>query len=219
MDRKYKFVRFKNKTGDEHSDWWFIAETQQDVIEHTEKFFKSAMQQGLDTNLTKSIQSIKHPWFNDADPNHFSHPETIAENAIQIETRLKYKELCPMTMWQGANSLFDSVFEFRMKDVKKRKLYLGPEVKEFAYTDDNPFYDICEIIEKDTLEYPAAVCILDNVKYLQWPGGEHWYAKIGNDDITDYKGNQKWNTKREAEEAAKWYIKENIQRDSMGWRY
>lgn len=219
-NRKYKFARFKNKNGVEYSDWWFIAETQQDVIEHTEKFFKPAMQIGLDTNLNKSIAVINHPWFQDStpDPNHHSHPDTEAERAIQIVTNLKYGELYPITMSASANTLFESIVEFRKKNVKKQNLYLGPEVKEFAYADGNTLFDICEIIESDTFEYPPAVRILDNVKYLQWPGGEHWYAKIGNEDIIDYKGNQKWNTRKEAEEAAEWYIKENIQRGSMGWR-
>lgn len=213
-NRKYKFARFKNKLGKEYSEWWFIVETRQDVIEHTEKFFKPAMQIGLDTNLNKSIETIMHPWgwFEDGDPNHFGHPDSIAERAIQVETRLKYGELWPMTMCNGANSLFETVFENRMKDVEKRKLYLAPEVNEFAYAEGNNLYDICEIIESETFEYPPAVHILNNVRYMQWPGGEHWYAKIGNDDITDFNGNQKWNTKKEAEEAAKWYI-ENIHQE------
>ena len=36
--------------------------------------------------------------------------------------------------------------------------------------------------------------------------GEHYYAKIGKLDVVDEQGNQKWNTKREAEAAARWYI-------------
>ena len=35
--------------------------------------------------------------------------------------------------------------------------------------------------------------------------GVHWYAKIGNEDVRDKAGNMKWNTKEEAEEAARWF--------------
>ena len=212
MSRKYKFARFKNKNGAPYSDWWFVAETQEDVLAHTEKCFKPAMQHGLDTNLEKSIKSIKSTWCDDADPNHFGHAESIAEFAIQLESKFKFGPLCPMTMFQGANSLYDTVVANRLKDVEKRPLYLGPEVREFAYTEGNSFYDICEIVEVDELVFPEPVPILENVKYMQWPGGHHWYAKLGNEDITDYMGNQKWNTKKAAEEAAQWYIKKFFQR-------
>lgn len=47
---------------------------------------------------------------------------------------------------------------------------------------------------------------LNEVKYMTWYGGKHWYAKIGKIDIVDRDNNQKWNTRKEAEEAAKWYI-------------
>ena len=39
-----------------------------------------------------------------------------------------------------------------------------------------------------------------------WEGGQHYYAKIGKLDVLDKNGNQKWNTKEETIEAAKWYI-------------
>lgn len=32
------------------------------------------------------------------------------------------------------------------------------------------------------------------------------FVKIGNLDVLDKDNNQKWNTKEEAEKAAKWYI-------------
>lgn len=43
-------------------------------------------------------------------------------------------------------------------------------------------------------------------RFIQWTGGEHWYAKIGDEDIV-VDGNQKWNTKAEAEKAAAKYLK------------
>ena len=44
------------------------------------------------------------------------------------------------------------------------------------------------------------------VEFIQWPGGTHWYAKIRREDIVDACGNQKWNTRMEAMQAAKWYL-------------
>jgi len=39
-------------------------------------------------------------------------------------------------------------------------------------------------------------------RYMQWANGRHWYAKIGDIDIM-VDGEQKWNTKVEAQEAVK----------------
>jgi len=45
-------------------------------------------------------------------------------------------------------------------------------------------------------------------RYIQWPNGTHWYAKVGaNDVIVD--GIQKWNSKAEAEAAYKEWLKKN----------
>lgn len=43
-------------------------------------------------------------------------------------------------------------------------------------------------------------------RFIQWPGGTHYYAKIGDEDIV-VDGKQKWDTKEEAEEAAKKFMK------------
>lgn len=47
------------------------------------------------------------------------------------------------------------------------------------------------------------------VRLISWKDGFHIYAKVGNDDVVDEHGNQKWSTRKEAEDAAKWFI-ENI---------
>lgn len=55
---------------------------------------------------------------------------------------------------------------------------------------------------------------MKDVRYMQWNihgnKGTHWYAKIGNLDIKDKDGNMKWDTKPEAENAARWYITEKL---------
>lgn len=43
-------------------------------------------------------------------------------------------------------------------------------------------------------------------RFVQWTGGTHWYAKIGDEDIV-VNGRQKWDTKAEAEAAAAKYLK------------
>lgn len=73
--------------------------------------------------------------------------------------------------------------------------------------------EILEEAEKKELVFPAEYSI-DNVRYMQWglPGnkGKHWYAKIETMDIRDEAGNMKWDTRKEAEEAAKWFIEHKL---------
>ena len=40
-----------------------------------------------------------------------------------------------------------------------------------------------------------------SIKVLRWPNGTHWYAKLGDTDITE-NGKEKWDTKDEAYRAA-----------------
>ena len=66
------------------------------------------------------------------------------------------------------------------------------------------------LTERDVLTFPDEdKPTMDDVRFIVWAGGEHFYAKIGKLDVVDEQGNQKWNTKREAEAAARWYIEKN----------
>ncbi len=57
----------------------------------------------------------------------------------------------------------------------------------------------------DTKEIDLWALPDEQPRFIQWSGGEHWYAKIGDEDIV-VAGKQKWNTRREAEQAAKDYL-------------
>ena len=49
--------------------------------------------------------------------------------------------------------------------------------------------------------------IRKDIRYIQWKDGSHWYAKIGKYDVVDENGNQKWNTRNEAINAAYSFLK------------
>jgi len=42
----------------------------------------------------------------------------------------------------------------------------------------------------------------DDIIVSKWPGGAHFYAKVGNIDVVDTEGNVKWNARWEARKAA-----------------
>lgn len=69
-----------------------------------------------------------------------------------------------------------------------------------GYSYDSPnrdFYDVLETKESEELIYPQMA-----VRYIQWPNGNHWYAKAGERDI-EWDGKQKWDTREAAEKAVK----------------
>lgn len=71
--------------------------------------------------------------------------------------------------------------------------------------------EIVEEKEMETLTFPDETqYYIENVRYITWVSGIQWYTKIGKLDICDEQGNYKWNTKIEAIEAAKWWIKNKI---------
>lgn len=45
-----------------------------------------------------------------------------------------------------------------------------------------------------------------DVRYIKWPNGTHWYVKVSNIDVK-VDGKMKWDSKAEAEEAYKKFVK------------
>ena len=69
-------------------------------------------------------------------------------------------------------------------------------------------HEITKIKEKEFLDFPDQEL---NIRFIQWKEGSHWYVKIGNIDVV-VDGNQKWNTKAEAEQALERYQLEEEQK-------
>lgn len=203
---EYEFVRFKDiVTGEESHKWWFAAKTARQVMEHAEKFFKPTMQEGFDSAAHDAIESIFK--FGGALMNH---PTNEASSAIQCITEIKgFERSSPFALFDAANELLLTAIKDRLKTIDKGEaVYLEDGVRQFGYTSKNTHFEIVERYYSDKLEYPDfKKPTMEDVRYIQWEGGWHWYAKVNKEDIIDDLGNQKWNTKKEAEEAAEWYIK------------
>ena len=201
---EYEFVRFKNLATDEESHkWWFAAKTARQVMEHAEKFFKPTMQEGYNSAAHDAVEAIfKYGGI-------MNHATNEVASSIEAITEIKgYKRSSPLALFNTANELLLTAIKGRLKDIDKGEaVYLEDGVRQFGYTSKNPYFEIVETYYSDKLEYPDfKKPTLDDVRFIQWDGGKHWYAKVNKEDITDEIGRQKWNTKGEAEKAAKWYI-------------
>ena len=201
---EYEFVRFKNLATDEESHkWWFAPKTARQVMEHAEKFFKPTMQEGYNSAAHDAVEAIfKYGGI-------MNHATNEVASSIETITEIKgFNCSSPLALFDTANELLLTAIKGRLKDIDKGEaVYLEDGVRQFGYTSKNPYFEIVETYYSDKLEYPDfKKPTLDDVRFIQWNGGEHWYAKVNKEDITDEIGRQKWNTKGEAKKAAKWYI-------------
>ena len=201
---EYEFVRFKNlATGEESHKWWFAAKTARQVMEHAEKFFKPTMQEGYNSVAHDAVEAIfKYGGI-------MNHATNEVASSIETITEIKgFKRSSPLALFDTANELLLTAIKGRLKDIDKGEaVYLEDGVRQFGYTSKNPYFEIVETYYSDKLEYPDfKKPTLDDVRFIHWNGGKHWYAKVNKEDVTDEFGGQKWNTKDEAEKAAKWYI-------------
>ena len=204
---EYEFVRFKNlATGEESHKWWFAAKTARQVIEHAKKFFIPTMQEGYNTVAHDAVEAIfKYDGI-------MKHATNEVASSIETITEIKgFKRSSPLALFDTANELLLTAIKGRLKDIDKGEaVYLEDGVRQFGYTSKNSYFEIVETYYSDKLEYPDfKKPTLDDVRFIQWNGGKHWYAKVNKEDVTDEFGRQKWNTKDEAEKAAKWYIAKN----------
>ena len=155
------------------------------------------MQEGFDAYAAKYIEFAKkkYPDF-DSDYVYVPHLDNHVEGALRTIWAAKNNNTTtnpkPLDLFDTANNIYLEAFQNRIDDVANGPIYLEDGVRQFGYTESNPYYEIVEHVYSDTLEYPSDKPTFDNVKFIQWPDGKHWYAKIGHEDIVDKDGNQKW---------------------------
>ena len=178
-----------------HKVWYLKPNSEEQVLEHFKTVFRNLIKEGI-------RDFVDQP---------FSHPNTLWRIAV---TKLQYV--------YGEGSFI--VASMRAEnDALRSRLSLFRDGVEFflpegiaCYILDERFYRVVQEIDKETLEYPQIEkYTFEDVRFLKWGDsdflgvkGVHWYAKVRNEDVKDKNGNTKWNTRQEAEEAAKWFISE-----------
>lgn len=194
---KYKFVKVEriNPSENDHSVWYFSPDSIEQIKEHWRKYPASVIREGS--------RKVAHRIFENGKLG-VSHATNEFEEAIQ--------RIHPFTenfLISDMVQIENIAYNNRINDfVQGRTIYLTKGMP--VVTIDTRFYHIIGEVYKDELTFPDEERpSITEVRYIQWDGGEHWYAKIGNLDIVDINNNQKWNTKEEARKAAEWYIEKN----------
>ena len=192
----YTFVKVQPKVmpdGNQPKAYWlFRPQTEAQILEHWEKYAHSTISEGARKLTQKVFKGTKGHFTNDF------------EQAVEV--------------WQTSmgGGLIQSMAHIEREALKNRlrsfrdgrQIHLNHSIQ--VVTIDSRFADIVNITERDVLTFPDEdKPTMNDVRFLVWDGGTHTYAKIGKLDIVDENGNQKWDTKREAEAAARWYIEKN----------
>ena len=189
----YTFVKIgrinSTEDGKDTCIWFFKPNKFEQIIEHWEKYPSAVIHEGAKTIVDRTRSDIRGH-----STNHFV-------LAVETLNNVTCGNII-MDMVQIENAAYNN----RINDyINGREIYLTTDMT--VYMMDERFFEIKETVVKDTLTFPhEEKPSLEDVNYIMWEGGQHYYAKIGKLDVLDKNGNQKWNTKEEAIEAAKWYI-------------
>lgn len=191
---KYKFMRIRSINDNKSNGIWFLyADSLTIIEEHFKLYGMDYFREGIQSYINHSNK-----------PGHFTNKFAYL---ISITSQTSDNKFLPWPL--VAAKIENEMYQSRIKGyIKGIKQYLS---KDMTVLIDNPSIEILETIEKDNIVYPDINKVnLSDVRYIRWNEGKHWYAKIDKLDIVDKYGNQKWNTRQEAEAAAKWYIENNM---------
>lgn len=178
----YKFVKLKN--GMLEYNWMIVL----DSIDMLNSFMnivqKGIIKDGLEILMKK---------------NRIGHSTQQWESAVEIMAAAKN-----ISLIESSCELEIKVYQSRLHSILKYGcMYVNESGGGFPHTDG---VEIVDEIIKDKLVFPEYS--IKDICVKRWEGGKHYYAKIGNSDVIDKHGNQKWNTKKEAKRQAILFIKE-----------
>jgi hypothetical protein len=102
---------------------------------------------------------------------------------------------------QIAYECSESVFLHQAKTIRRYGRIYCQDIG--SYTLPSPNHHVVDTRLSERIVFPQAT----EARYLQWPGGRHWYAKVGDTDV-EVDGEAKWSTKEAAERAVAKFLKE-----------
>lgn len=192
----YTFVRIKTKRDKSYGGWYLKPKSIEQIDEHWHKVCAPYMIEGMyDFNKSFKVRDGK----------------LYASGSKHLTNWFASGVYDRITLFGGSYAeqstiLENHAYKTRIDMFEKYDMYLSNGMPVFIM---NPTCEIAETKESDELVYPAQTeWLISDVRYMKWPNGQHWYAKINTYDVRDKDGKMKWNTKEEAENAAAWFVKE-----------
>lgn len=185
----YKFVKLHDtRTGLDYP-WILECKNMATLMEHTEKCMGHTIREGVQDWFDKQKQSIKLKEDYTYVPHYTTRWAGVAQSFAEMKGTnfIKESTLLENEVHKGKSFAV----------IEGKTLYLREMGSYMVHTDS---IEVTDIFESDTLVYPEYA--ESDIKITKWPSGSHFYAKIGNMDVIDKDGNQKWNTHKRAYEVA-----------------
>lgn len=206
----YRFIKYKTTylNGESFiSDWVFYPETITDVYDFFEKYTLPAIKTGMDESFWPNFKKY---FLNDANHDLDFFEEYLRKNgnSFSFSAWLTAQNYNVPLAFAGQRMGIE-LLRNRVKDFKDGLTIFHDMGGLRSICMDKRYSTICDTYYKDDLNFPDMERpSIEDVRFIVWDGGKHWYAKIYNFDVV-VNGEQKWNTKEEAINAAKSYIDEN----------
>ena len=189
----YTFVKVQQKAMPDDKQpqafWLFRPKMEEQILEHWQKYASSTIKDGARILTRKIFKGTKGHFTNDFEQAVETWQISMGDGLLQSMEHIEMEAL-----------------ESRLRSFREgRQIHLNHSIQVVMI--DSRFSDIVSVTERDTLTFPDEdKPTMSDVRFIVWEGGTHTYAKIGKLDVVDAHGNQKWNTRQEAEAAARWYI-------------
>jgi hypothetical protein len=149
------------------------------------------------TLIREAIDNLMDTTGRHAQRDHFTNTLTWATAALS-SMKAEGKDHGPSFI-ESLNELLIRVDKNQIRALTEGQTLYLRDIGSYS-TDDGTMYRVLDSYSSDELKFPAS-----QVRVIQWPGGKHWYAKVGDADVV-VDGEQKWETKRQAEAMAKTFI-------------
>lgn len=190
-EKKYHFVLIGDPNDTKEKKIWYLHPTSKQILyEHWETYVKRFLSEGIQ-QVTNAIFGYYK--------QHYTH-----SFAGLIDTRCRITGEAPII---AALKLENELLNNRINSFNADEpIYFDKGATTFMLRKP---YEILGEKWSDKMIFPDDENPTeDDIRIIQWPGGQHYYAKIGSLDVVDEDGNQKWDNRDEALIAAQRFIRQ-----------
>ena len=203
----YKFVRYEQKLGNitYKSDWMFVPQNLNDVEDFHRQYVLNICNKEFEDCVKSVVKYGENPFCKNTEKQFFNgnHAESVFQTGLTYQLHLNKDNKSWIEL---ANDMVVQVYYNRVKSFNKGTILMYRRDGLVSTPLVENIRNIIETKYVSKIEFPILERPTENdINIIRWPGGKHYYAKVGNYDVV-VNGVQKWNTKYEAREAAKTFI-------------
>ena len=203
----YKFVRYEQKLGNTtyKSDWVFVPQNLNDVEDFHRQYVLNICNKEFEDCVKSVVNYGDNSFCKNTEKQFFNgnHAESVFQTGLTYQLQLNKDNKSWIEL---ANDMVVQVYYNRIKSFNKGITLMYRRDSLVSTPLIEKIHNIIETKYISKIEFPILEIPTENdINIISWPGGKHYYAKVGNYDVV-VNGVQKWNTKYEAREAAKTFI-------------